>query len=83
MHELAKSLCPDVPPMRECEYKFYRGSEWLKWMCDEECEDGWISFELCNDKSYYSLEKVHHFESEFKAVTLDRKVFFRNREKVS
>lgn len=79
MHDLAKSLMADVPPVRDCEYKFYRGSEWLKWTSDEECGDGWIRFELYVCKSYYSLEKVQYLESEFKSVVLDRKVFTRNR----
>ena len=79
MHELAKALCPDVPSLRTCEYKFYHGSEWLKWNTGEECEDGWISYELYNCRAYYSLAKVQHLESEFKAVTLDRKVFPRGK----
>lgn len=75
MHELAKTLCPDVPALRYCEYKFYRGSEWLKWCADEECEDGYIGFELYNCPGYHSLDKVQYLDSEFKAVGLERKVY--------
>lgn len=79
MHELAKSLVPDIPPVRKCEYKFYRGSEWLTWYPGEECNDGWIEYRLYSCRSYYSLDKVQHLESEFKEVTLDRKVFTHKR----
>ena len=44
LYELAKTLMPDIPSMRNCEYRFYRGSEWLKWLSGEECEDGWIDY---------------------------------------
>lgn len=35
MYELAQSLCDDVPGIRRCEYKFYRGAERLEWCSSE------------------------------------------------
>lgn len=83
LHQMA---CYDAPSdgkppiMKNCEYKFYRGSEWLKWVSTEECEDGWIEWQLYNCKAYYSLEKVQHLESEFRAVSLYRMLIYHNRE---
>ena len=75
MHKLACELRDDVPMLKDCEYKFYRGSEWLKWYADEECDDGYIQWELYVCKTYCSLSKVQHLESEFKAITLGRQIF--------
>ena len=81
MHSIAQELCYEkVPALKDCEYKFYRGSEWLKWFADEECEDGYIQWEFYCCRSYYSFEKVQHLESENKAVTLERYVIRRSLE---
>ena len=77
MYNIAQQLCKDVPKLKDCEYKFYRGMEWLKWYTDEECEDGWIEWSLCRTGYFISLNKEQHLESEFKAVTLSRATTFR------
>lgn len=74
MYELAVSICPDVPALKDCEYKFYRGSEWLQWCSDEDCEDGYIGFKLFHCASYHSLDKLQYLGSESKVLQLDRKV---------
>lgn len=76
MFELAKKICFDIPKMKECEYKFYRGSEWLIWFANEDCEDGYISWEIYRTGYFVSLNKIQHLESEFKAVTLERKTYY-------
>lgn len=80
MYNLANQLCEAVPKLKDCRYKFHRGTEWLKWYTDEECEDGYIEWVLCRIGYHISLEKVQHLESEFKAVTLSRKTIYLNKE---
>ena len=75
MYNLAQQLCEDIPKLKHCKYSFYRGSEWLKWNADEECEDGWLEWKLYKMGNLLSLEKVQHLESEFKAISV-RKVCF-------
>ena len=83
MYEMACSISPcKLPLMKNCEYKFYRGSEWLKWLSDEECDDGWIQWELYVCKAYYSLEKVQYLESANKAISLSRAFSYRKLESV-
>ena len=76
LYELAKQHCSDIPKLRDCEYRFHRGSEWLKWNSSEESEDGWITWSLFRTGAHVSLEKVLHLEAEFKATTIERKVFY-------
>ena len=72
MYELACCLTSDVPKMKYCEYKFYRGSEWLEWYTGECCDDGYISCQIYRCRSFVSFERIQHLDSEFKAVTLKR-----------
>ena len=78
MFEFAKKICSEPPKkMKDCEYKFYRGSEWLIWYSDEPAPDGdgWLKWEMYKMGYYVSLNLIQSLESEFKSVTLERKHF--------
>lgn len=64
-YDLAKELLKDVklPIMKECEYKFFRGAEWLSFACDEnyhhynicsQCGGAWIHIEEYGYESSFS-----------------------------
>lgn len=74
MYDLAKFLYPGIPGIRKCEYKKFNGFEWLNWtdIDDDALGDGWIEYSLCCHGSYFSFEKLHHFESCFKCRTVYR-----------
>lgn len=71
MYDLARYLFSDIPCMRKCEYKKYRGLEWLKWF-GEYVEDGFTEYRLCVQGSYFSFEKVQYLDSASKCVILER-----------
>lgn len=75
MVEIAKKIFTDIPKLKDFTYKFYRGTEWLTWYSDEECEDGYISWKITRDGYAIRLEKEHHLESEFKCVVLEQRFF--------
>ena len=81
LFEFAKEICPDAPKkMKDCEYKFYRGTEWLKWSSTEDAPDGdgWIKWEICKMGYRVSLNKEQHLESEFAIKNLERRNFWLN-----
>lgn len=48
MYDFAKQICPEIPQMKRCVYKFNDGSEWLVWDSAEKCENenDYIFFEM-------------------------------------
>lgn len=56
MFELLKQLAPglNIPIMKECEYKFYRGAEWLNVPIYDRLDFDYIS--MYHSRSYISID---------------------------
>lgn len=59
MHKLAKNFYDKVPALSECSYKFFNGSEWLRFsspVLDE--EDIYFNLYVCS--SFLHFEKLSY-----------------------
>lgn len=57
MRAVMQELIPDVkiPALNKCEYRFYRGSEWLRFW--EENTEEYVQYELYRFKNSYRIER--------------------------
>lgn len=55
MHELAKTLVPGIAGLKSCTYKFYRGTEWLKFQ-----DENYELYELCRMGAHVSLNAYYY-----------------------
>ena len=70
MYTLAKYLCRDISLMKDCEYSFYRGSEWLEWDSKKQDDEGRNEWKLYISGNTVLLEKKKYLYGEEKYVTL-------------
>lgn len=70
MYEIAKRLGYQVPVMKACEYRFYRGTEWLRFH-----DDSYL-YEICASYGgkYLSVNTYYYDEGIYKRVLLSRKL---------
>lgn len=61
-----------VPALRDCSYRSYRGSEWLRF------HDGVDDYEVYCCNVHMSIEKQYYDEENLRYVTLERRVIHGN-----
>lgn len=66
MYELAKELVPGIDGIRSCTYKFYRGTEWLKFGDDE------YYYDFCIMGVHVSLDVFYYDELTDARVDVNR-----------
>ena len=75
MYELLNQLEPDfsIPIMKECRYRFYRGSEWLSVPVYGTVECDYI--EMYHSRSYISVTFYIWNDETENLVSIDRKAY--------
>ena len=75
MYELLKQLEPEfsIPIMKECKYRFFRGSEWLSIPVYETLECDYI--EMYHSKSCITVTFYIWDDESERLISIDRKVY--------
>lgn len=65
MHLLAQRLYADVPSIRKCSYKFYRGSEWLEFSLPCKVYNCSLIVEMYLTSNYLAIdENLYNWETD-------------------
>ena len=60
MQELSSQIGCEIPKMKDCEYKFYRGDEWLKWEYYEKDRNGYDARIEVSANIFYRRDGYSH-----------------------
>ena len=74
IRKLAQSMGYPVPALKDCIYKFYRGSEWFEFRFDS-CED-WIDYvKFYVNPTYMVVTKYRWYFDGIPSKELERKLY--------